>query len=57
MIAVVNYLKADFGTFSAIEKPLAGHKKSFCRPHGAHGLYVVQACPRAVVFNQGFLGF
>jgi len=32
-----------FATFSAIEKALAGRKKSFRGPHVARGPYVVQA--------------
>ena len=32
-----------FGAFSIIEKTLAGHKKSFRRPHTARGPDVVQA--------------
>jgi len=33
-----------FAIFSAIEKALAGRKKSFSEPHAAHGQDVVQAC-------------
>jgi len=30
-----------FEVVSTVEKPLTGRKKSFCRPHAAHGPYVV----------------
>jgi len=42
-----------FATFSAIEKALAGRKKSFGEPHVARGPYVVQACHRRICFDKG----